>query len=51
MPLEPGQVSDIPSLPAFDPENNRIYAMDPGPGKVWPSTLTKKVVTCHLPGV
>jgi hypothetical protein len=33
MPLEPGQVSYIPSLPAFDPENNRIYAMDPGPGK------------------
>ena len=34
MPLEPGQLSYIPSLPAFDPENNRIYAMDPGPGKV-----------------
>jgi hypothetical protein len=34
MPLKPGQVSYIPSLPSFDPPNNRIYAMDPGPGKV-----------------
>jgi hypothetical protein len=34
MLLEPGQVSYIPSLPSFDPPNNGIYAMDPGPGKV-----------------
>ena len=34
MPLEPGQVSYVPSLPSFDPPNDRIYAMDPGPGKV-----------------
>ena len=34
MPLKPGQVSYIPSLSAFDLENNRIYAMEPGPGKV-----------------
>ena len=33
MPLEPGQVSYIPSMVALDGENNRIYAMDPGPGK------------------
>jgi len=33
MPLKPGQVSYIPSMPALDLENNRIYAMDPGPGK------------------
>lgn len=25
---------DVPSLPSFDLPNNRIYAMDPGPGKV-----------------
>ncbi len=34
MPLEPGQVSYIPSAVTVDPPNNRIYAMDPGPGKV-----------------
>jgi hypothetical protein len=34
MPLEPGQVSYIPSAVAVDLPNNRIYAMDPGPGKV-----------------
>jgi hypothetical protein len=33
MPLKPGQVSYIPSMPAIDLENNRLYAMDPGPGK------------------
>lgn len=33
MPLEPGQVSYIPSMVALDEQNNRIYAMDPGPGK------------------
>jgi hypothetical protein len=33
MPLKPGQMSFIPSLPAFDLPNNRIYAMDPAPGK------------------
>lgn len=42
MPLKPGQVSYIPSLPAFDPENNRIYAMDPGPGKVAAINLDQK---------
>jgi hypothetical protein len=34
IPLEPGQISYIPSIPSFDPTNNRIYNMDPGPGKV-----------------
>jgi hypothetical protein len=34
MPLEPGQVSYIPSAVTVDLPNNRIYAMDPGPGKV-----------------
>ena len=34
MPLQPGQVSFIPALPSFDLPNNRIYAMDLGPGKV-----------------
>jgi hypothetical protein len=33
IPLEPGQISYIPSMPAMDIENNRIYAMDVGPGK------------------
>jgi len=42
MPLKPGQVSYIPSLPAFDPPNNRIYAMDPGPGKVAAIKLDQK---------
>lgn len=42
MPLKPGQVSYIPSLPAFDPENNRIYPMDPGPGKVAAINLDQK---------
>jgi hypothetical protein len=34
MPLKPGQLSYIPSLPSVDAEHSRIYAMDPGPGKV-----------------
>lgn len=34
MPLQPGQVSYIPSMSSVDMDNNRIYAMDPGPGKV-----------------
>lgn len=34
MPLEPGQISYIPSMPSLDIANNRIYAMDPGAGKV-----------------
>lgn len=34
MPLQPGQFSYIPSAPSVDPVNNRIFAMDPGPGKV-----------------
>lgn len=34
MPLQLGQFSYIPSLPSFDITNSRIYAMDPGPGKV-----------------
>lgn len=42
MPLKPGQVSYIPSLPAFDLPNNRIYAMDPGPGKVTAINLDQK---------
>jgi hypothetical protein len=33
MPLQPGQTSYIPSMPALDMANNRIYAMDPGAGK------------------
>jgi hypothetical protein len=33
MSLKPGQVSYIPSMPSFDRQNNRIYAMDPGPGR------------------
>lgn len=34
MPLKPGEVSYIPTNLTADNENNRIYAMDPGPGKV-----------------
>jgi len=34
MPLQPGQISYIPSMPSFDMANSRIYAMDPGAGKV-----------------
>jgi hypothetical protein len=34
MPLEQGQVSYIPSALSVDAANNRIYTMDPGPGKV-----------------
>jgi hypothetical protein len=34
MPLQPGQTSYIPSLASLDIANSRIYAMDPGPGKV-----------------
>ena len=33
IPLSPGQISYIPSMPAIDPVNSRIFAMDPGPGK------------------
>jgi hypothetical protein len=33
MPLQPGQVSYIPSMPSVDLANNRIYATDPDPGK------------------
>jgi hypothetical protein len=33
MPLKPGQVSYIGSMPSIDRQNNRIYAMDTGPGK------------------
>jgi len=34
MPLQSGQISYIPSMPSLDIDNNRIYAMDPGAGKV-----------------
>lgn len=34
MPLKPGQTSYIPSGPALDIANGRMYAMDPGAGKV-----------------
>jgi hypothetical protein len=42
MPLKPGQVSFIPALPSFDLPNNRIYAMDLGPGKVVGVNLDQK---------
>jgi hypothetical protein len=34
MPLKPGQNSYIPSMPALDKDNSRIYAQDPGANKV-----------------
>lgn len=34
MPLEQGQISYIPSALSVDAVNNRLYTMDPGPGKV-----------------
>jgi hypothetical protein len=42
MPLKPGQVSYVASLPSFDLPNNRIYAMDPGPAKVAAINLDQK---------
>lgn len=42
MPLKPGQVSYIPSMPSFDRQNNRIYAMDSGPGKSVGISLDQK---------
>jgi hypothetical protein len=42
MPLEPGQVSYIPSMVSLDRQNSRIYAMDPGPGKSVGINLDKK---------
>jgi hypothetical protein len=34
MPLQQGQFSYIPSALSVDAANNRLYTMDPGPGKV-----------------
>ncbi len=34
MPLQQGQISYIPSALSVDAVNNRLYTMDPGPGKV-----------------
>lgn len=34
IPLEPGQQSYIPSNSAIDPENNMMYVMDGGAGKL-----------------
>ena len=45
MPLEPGQVSYIPSMVSLDRENNRIYAMDPGPDKSVGIDLIRQLVT------
>lgn len=42
MPLRPGQVSYLPSMPSMDLPNNRIYAMDPGPGKAVGINLDQK---------
>jgi hypothetical protein len=42
MPLKPGEVSYIPSGPTLDRENNRIYAMDPGPRKMVGLDLDQK---------
>jgi hypothetical protein len=42
MPLKPGQVSYIPSMPSFDRQNNRIYAMESGPGKSVGISLDQK---------
>src|SRR5437870_13906551 len=33
MPLKPGELSFVPAMLSVDRQNNRIYAMDPGPGK------------------
>lgn len=42
MPLKPGEVSYMPSMPSLDLANNRIYAMDPGPDKAVGINLDQK---------
>lgn len=42
IPLNPGQISYIPSKIAIDPVNSRIYAMDGGPGKTVAIDLDQK---------
>jgi hypothetical protein len=34
IPLQPGQMSEIPSMGSTDPQNNRIYALDYLAGKI-----------------
>lgn len=34
IPLQPGQMSEIPSMGSVDPQNNRIYALDYFAGKI-----------------
>jgi len=48
MPLQPGQTSYIPSMPSFDMANSRIYAMDPGAGKVVGIDLDQKTGNMSL---